>query len=216
MNEQQPQHNSGHEQPGNEANPEREVHRETEPTPTPRIYVACLSAYNNGYLHGVWLDAARDADDIHTDIQAMLATSPMHRPDQGEIAEEFAIHDYDEFGPVQIHEYDSISLVARIARGVAEHGYAFAAWADVHESDPELFDHFETAFLGRYDSLQDYADQLIDDLGYQSELDKHVPANLRPYVRIDTEALARDLYLEGDINAYETGDGGVWLFDERA
>jgi Antirestriction protein (ArdA) len=23
----------------------------------PRIYVACLAAYNNGYLHGAWIDA---------------------------------------------------------------------------------------------------------------------------------------------------------------
>lgn len=23
----------------------------------PSIYVACLAAYNNGYLHGMWLDA---------------------------------------------------------------------------------------------------------------------------------------------------------------
>jgi Antirestriction protein (ArdA) len=24
-----------------------------------RIYVACLAAYNNGYLHGKWIDATR-------------------------------------------------------------------------------------------------------------------------------------------------------------
>ena len=23
-------------------------------------YVACLAAYNNGYLHGVWIDADRE------------------------------------------------------------------------------------------------------------------------------------------------------------
>ena len=216
MNEQHPHHDSDKEPRGNDLTPERESGQETEPTPTPRIYVACLSASNNGYLHGVWLDAARDPDAIHADIQAMLATSPMHRPDDGEIAEEFAIHDYDDFGPAHIHEYDSIALVANIARGVAEHGFAFAAYADVHEGDSDLFDQFETAYLGRYDSLQDYAEQLIEDLGYQAELDKHVPANLQPYVRINTEALARDMYLEGDINVYDTGDGGVWLFDERA
>jgi hypothetical protein len=25
----------------------------------PQIYVACLAAYNNGRLHGVWIDAVR-------------------------------------------------------------------------------------------------------------------------------------------------------------
>ena len=26
----------------------------------PRIYVACLAAYNNGHLHGAWIDAAQE------------------------------------------------------------------------------------------------------------------------------------------------------------
>jgi antirestriction protein len=48
-----------------------------ESTDTPRIYVACLSAYNNGHLHGRWIDADRDADDIRKDIKSMLSQSPM-------------------------------------------------------------------------------------------------------------------------------------------
>jgi hypothetical protein len=28
----------------------------------PRIYVACLSAYNNGHLHGWWIDADQEPD----------------------------------------------------------------------------------------------------------------------------------------------------------
>lgn len=51
----------------------------------PRIYVACLAAYNNGYLHGAWLSANRDVDEIYAEIQEMLAKSPI------ENAEEFAI-----------------------------------------------------------------------------------------------------------------------------
>ena len=27
------------------------------PTEQPRIYVACLAAYNNGILHGAWIEA---------------------------------------------------------------------------------------------------------------------------------------------------------------
>ncbi|MCT8003625.1 antirestriction protein ArdA [Sphingomonas sanguinis] len=56
---------------------------------TPRIYVACLAAYNNGYLHGTWIDADQDADQIRDEIAAMLARSPV------EDAEEYAIHDYE-------------------------------------------------------------------------------------------------------------------------
>lgn len=31
---------------------------------TPRIYVACLASYNNGVLHGRWIDANQSADDL--------------------------------------------------------------------------------------------------------------------------------------------------------
>ncbi len=52
----------------------------------PRIYVACLAAYNNGHLHGRWIDAAQDAEDIQSEISEMLSASPIPN------AEEWAIH----------------------------------------------------------------------------------------------------------------------------
>jgi len=36
----------------------------------PKIYVACLAAYNNGILHGRWIDANQDADTIRDEIAA--------------------------------------------------------------------------------------------------------------------------------------------------
>lgn len=42
---------------------------------TPRIYVACLASYNNGKLHGAWIDC-EDHDDVNERIQAMLIKSP--------------------------------------------------------------------------------------------------------------------------------------------
>ena len=40
-----------------------------------RIYVACLAAYNNGCLHGRWIDATTP-DEIMDAVRAMLAASP--------------------------------------------------------------------------------------------------------------------------------------------
>ena len=51
----------------------------------PRIYVACLAAYNNGFLHGRWIDATTP-DEIMEEVQAMLAASPIPQ------AEEWGIH----------------------------------------------------------------------------------------------------------------------------
>ena len=40
-----------------------------------QIYVACLAAYNNGILHGRWIDAQQDAWAVYDDIRAMLDAS---------------------------------------------------------------------------------------------------------------------------------------------
>ncbi|RYH20560.1 MAG: antirestriction protein ArdA, partial [Alcaligenaceae bacterium] len=44
----------------------------------PRIYVASLSDYNAGILHGMWYDLGDfdDVDDVHAAIRAMLSLSP--------------------------------------------------------------------------------------------------------------------------------------------
>jgi len=42
----------------------------------PRIYVACLASYNNGVLHGAWIDAVQDADALQAEVATMLRASP--------------------------------------------------------------------------------------------------------------------------------------------
>jgi antirestriction protein len=68
-------HEQSHDQPQQPehgpADPERV------PTPGPQIWAASLADYNDGTLHGAWLDAAREVEAIETDIQAMLAASPL-------------------------------------------------------------------------------------------------------------------------------------------
>ena len=56
---------------------------------TPRIYVACFAAYNNGYLHGAWIDATQGEWGIWDDIQKMLAASPI--PEAEEHAIQIAV-----------------------------------------------------------------------------------------------------------------------------
>ncbi|MEP1172248.1 MAG: antirestriction protein ArdA, partial [Alphaproteobacteria bacterium] len=52
---------------------------------TQRIYVACLAAYNNGHLHGAWIEAT-SPDEVRDKVRAMLAASP--EPD----GDEWSIH----------------------------------------------------------------------------------------------------------------------------
>lgn len=178
---------------------------EQEPVRSPAIYVASLADYNNGVLHGAWIDADRDPADIQADITAMLATS--REPG----AEEWAIHDYEQFGRWRVGEYDAIERVSRIARGIAEHGYAFSAWADIRRDEPERWDEFAEAYLGHHNSITEYVEEMADDLGYAQELAK-LPESLQPYVHFDKTALARDLALSGDIESVDDPSGGIWIF----
>jgi antirestriction protein len=200
--------NETHHQPTEpDHQPEAAEHRETEPRPSPAIYVASLADYNNGVLHGAWIDAARDPDEIQGDINDILDSS--REPN----AEEWAIHDYEQFGRWRVHEYDSIEQVSRIARGIAEHGYAFSAWADVFDGEPASFDidSFHEAYLGHYDSVAEYVERMGDELGYTEELAK-LPEHLQSYVRIDYAAIARDVQLSGDVATVDDPHGGVWIF----
>jgi len=81
-----------------------------------RIYVADLAAYNNGVLHGVWIDATQELDNIQEQIKQMLEASPI------DDAEEYAIHDYEGFGSYSVSEYEGIQSLHEVACFIEEHG----------------------------------------------------------------------------------------------
>lgn len=194
-----------------EALPDSEHSEQRQDIAPPRIWVGSLSDYNNGHLYGAWIDAAREPEAIQTDIQTMLAGSPWTAR-TGEPAEEWGIFDFDNFGACRIDQHEDLAWVSGVAQGIAEHGLAFAAWADVVE-EPALLQDFEEAYIGEYDSLEAYAEEVITELGYDELLDQAVPASLRPYVRIDVAGMARDLQLAGDLYVVRSDDGGVWIFN---
>lgn len=193
-----------HEPQGGES--EDEPRPEREPASRPRIYAASLSDYNAGRLHGAWIDADRDAEELHEQVAAMLDRSPEPR------AEEWAIHDYEGFGPLRLSEYESLERIAALAKGIAEHGPAFAHWvalSGAQDADPG--EGFEELYLGQWRSLDEYAEHLLSDLGYEELLERAIPENLRPYINIDFARYGRDLQLGGDI-AVSEGDEGVYVF----
>jgi antirestriction protein len=173
----------------------------------PRIYVASLSDYNAGRLVGRWLPAAADLEELHEGVQTMLASSP----EPG--AEEFAIHDYEGFGDYRLDEYESLETVAALARGIAEHGLAFAALA-AHVGGPYLAEEprrFSESYLGAWQSLPEFVEQMTDESGWASYLEG-LPGCMQPYVHIDFEQLAHDVQLELAVMPHADG---VWVFDPR-
>lgn len=167
--------------------------------PEPKIYVACLAAYNNGRLHGAWIDADQDAWAIYDEVKKMLASSPVAD------AEEWAIHDYEGFEGIRIEEYDGFDRVAEIAAFVVEHGKlgaeVFSYFGSLEEAQSALTDQY----AGQYDSLADFAQELTEETA-------SVPETLRFYV--DYERMARDMAIN-DVIAFETGFSEVHVFWNR-
>jgi antirestriction protein len=174
----------------------------------PRIYVASLSDYNAGRLHGVRLDADQTPEQLQEQLQAMLAASP--EP----LAEEYAIHGYEGFHDLHIDEFTSLDTLSRLARGIAEHGEAFAHWAEyLGTSDVDYVERtFENAYLGRYESMESYVEQYLQDGDAYRFMD-YLPESLRPYVTVDIEQLASDMEME--LYVAELADGGVFVFETR-
>jgi len=165
---------------------------------TPRIYVACLAAYNNGYFHGAWIDATQGDWGIWDDIQKMLAASPI--PD----AEEHAIHDYEGFEGARISEYASIETVAKLVAFITEHGALGGAVLEYFNNDlDEASEALTERYLGQYTSLADYVQEMIEG-------SMTIPQTLQYY--IDWQAMAHDAEINGDLFTISTAYNEVHVF----
>lgn len=170
-------------------------------SPSPNIYVDSLGDYNDGRLHGSWIDATQSADELFAEVHSMLRRSPIGG------AQGFAIHDYQGFGPWHPSEYESIETIAAVASGIAEHGPAFAHYVALRGTEADLLPGFEDDYLGHYESAEAYVEDLLADLGISIQ----GPPELEAYVHPDVVAHARDLELSGELDVSE-GDGCVYLF----
>jgi len=125
---------------------------------TPKIYVADLEAYNNGRLSGVWLDLAdyNNADELMEAIQDFLKTSG---------GEEYAIHDVEYIPSSMYSEYmgqrDFEELYEMIDLAKDNNLPLSVVQEVVSQYDANAVDEFQ----GRYDSAEDFAEQLVDEMG---------------------------------------------------
>jgi antirestriction protein len=164
----------------------------------PQIYVACLSAYTAGRLHGQWIDTDTDAEQMRTEILAMLARSP--EPD----AEEWAIHDTDGFDGVDIGECESLDKVAAIAELLREHPGAVVSaflgeWGD--RGADEMVTTFTDVYGGHWTSLHAFADEIL--------LPDHVKDAVGEdlYGYLDLDAYVRDQEIDGAFSTVPVPDG---------
>ena len=199
--EQQPQREQGEQSASQESMKRTEPsgHASTPPASATTTPVGCTER---------WLDADQEPEALLAGISQMLAASP----EPG--AEEWAIHDHEGFCDVRLSEYISVEAVSKIAQGIVEHGRAYGAWASyLGPSGYDNLDRFEDCYQGRFESLTDYAEDFLDALGLPEIIERHVPEELQPYVKIDAEGFGRDMSYNGEIYGIEDDPaGGVFIF----
>jgi antirestriction protein len=151
-------------------------------TVQPRIYVACLAAYNNGQLHGQWIDV-EDPDQVNQEIQQMLATSPQSG------AEEWAIHDHSDLG-FWVGEYTRVDRVCELADFVKNNPPWAAELLDHCGGDVEYARQLADNYTGSCDKFSHWVEE------FYRETNPPIPETLDCYV--DWEAMARDWQCGGD------------------
>jgi len=180
-----------------------------------QIYIACLASYNNGTLHGKWIDATSDVDEMQEDVNALLRSSKYPNvmvecpacggvcrvgacstcQGSGEVpsAEEFAIHDFD--GIPYLGEYCGLRAVADYVEFVEAHDSFEAdeikAVMDDCSGDLALAkERLEDGYCGTFARFQDFADEYVDDC-ILPDVDNEMAQRY-----FDYESFARDLEIE--------------------
>lgn len=171
----------------------------------PRIYVADLASTERGIEHGLWIDADQPAEEIAADIEAMLASSPVPG------AKLWAIRSTEDFDGIDLSTVTDSAVIADLARGLVEHGRAFAAWTRFVGNDRTKLTEFRDSCTGSHQSQEAWAWALVESLGWHQELDRRITDTLiRPYVVFDYEAVAQDAAASWQVLA--DPDGTVHVF----
>lgn len=168
---------------------------------TPRVYVGTYAKYNAGDLTGAWLDL----DDYSDKDEFLAACAELHKDEDDP---ELMFQDHEGIPSAFYGEsYIADGLWDWIA--LDEHDRELLA---VYTSEIDTDGTIETAcdaFLGKYDSAEDWAAEWLKETGTLSE----VPESLRNY--IDFAAYARDCGYNGDVTFIDRGYHDTWVFQNR-
>lgn len=130
-----------------------------------RIYVADLAAYNAGHLQGRWIDLDADTtvEALYEQVQEILAEGTRrYARETLSIHEEWAIHDYEGFGPIRVEEYTALETIVGHVQRMGDDPKRYFAWCESRGvSDAENYDPDQV--YGPYESKSDYFDQWIEN-----------------------------------------------------
>ena len=185
----------------------------------PKAWIGCLGCYNAGALVGAWVDGI-EADEYEPhDALLIEGMSPWsQRPACGNVkSEERWVFDFEDFGGLLSGECSpsEATRIAEVIDRIEAESYpveAVAAWRDYvgkDYADLDNLDDFAEAYRGEWQSEENYAETLAEDIGAVNA-EATWPNNC-----IDWERAARDLFMDGYYSAEAPG-GLIYVFDANA
>ena len=177
----------------------------------PAIYVGTYRKYNEGSIAGKWIDLTE-----FVDYEAFLTDCKTLHADEED--PEYMIQDFESFPEIFYSEsglpseaiFDNIRKYAEMD---SDQQPAFEAWTEMtgadEVTDDDIFDKFEEAFTGVYDSPKEYAEQFIEETG-------GIPDDLPDIIKnnIDYEGIAEEFRISGDV-WYAKKDGKTYVFQNQ-
>lgn len=176
----------------------------------PRAWVGCLACYDAGHLVGEWVDG-READDSVNDAAFALATHEGIAPDEPISAhEEWWVMDHEGYhGLIESECSPAEAQALAELLDALDEPEAYAAFASYVGREYATPEDFEEAYAGEWDSLEDYATELADDVYRVDQRGQSDDVIARYF---DYAAFARDLELGGDVWTAPASGGSVYVF----
>jgi antirestriction protein len=179
-----------------------------------KIYVACLASYNNGCLHGAWIECeGKSADELQEEISTKVLQTSKFPNVMVEVAgkmvpssEEFAIHDHEgAFGLIE--EYSPLSYVAQLAEMIAEHGEAYALYAkNLGGSELPSGEDFQEHYQGEFEHEEAFAESFAAATGLFDTCPQTVVNHF------DMQSYAGELFQDG-FNGESLSNGNIAVFN---
>lgn len=188
--------NEKHPAPQERGTPETES-TERPPHRHPRILLG-LTSETARHEPSRWVDAAVPGEELERHVRDLLSRHV------GSAAAGVAICGSSDFADYTPDPSEDLATVAMVARGIQEHGDAFAFWAHFHDADPQMLAAFEKAYLGEWDSPAAWVEAQFERLGAATHGD---PSGDWTYGEI-----AQQLWIEGHLVIAHTDHGTAWLF----
>lgn len=150
---------------------------------TPKIYVGTYAKYNDGSIDGKWIDLTK----YNTYEDFVQACQELHADEEDP---EFMVQDYENFPEKWYHEgglptEEEFNKINEYYMMDDDHKEAYEAF--VNHTGLVSMEDFEDAYVGKFDSAEDFAYSMIEDLGW----DGIGSENLEMY--FDYDSFGRDL-----------------------